>query len=196
MAKAEYKDLVELIRCAFERLPPEAKLWRSSPQLLRNRFRQLLVALRLPATSRPDRRALDLGSMRAGGATHLQMLVEDAELTRRGGRWLSARTRRSTCRRVQQQCSFPNNHRRQSYNHACCQWIFTNAGKGAVLHKKLRSSSLAATSGKAQIGKTGRHGGTMDGTASNEGPVKQDRKEQTGDKMSAAEHLYSYDLCR
>ena len=54
--------------------------------------KQIPTALRLPAFSRPDKRALDLGSMRAGGATHLQMLLEDAELTRRRGRWLSART--------------------------------------------------------------------------------------------------------
>ena len=92
VAKIEYEDLVELIRCAFERLRPETKLWRSSPQLLRNRFKQLLAALLLPVNSKPDRRTLDLGSMRAGGATHLQMLLEDAELTRRRGRWLSART--------------------------------------------------------------------------------------------------------
>ena len=65
VAKVEYKDLVELIRRTFERLSHETKLWRFSPQLLQNRFRQLLRALRLPATSRPDRRVLDLGSMRA-----------------------------------------------------------------------------------------------------------------------------------
>ena len=33
-----------------------------------------------------------LGSLRAGGATYLQMLLEDSELTRRRGRWLSGRT--------------------------------------------------------------------------------------------------------
>eukprot|EP00435_Cladocopium_sp_Y103_P035124 s3074_g9.t1 len=92
VAKIEYGDLVELIRCAFEHLPPESKLWRSSPQLLRSRFKQLLSALLLPCNSKADSRALDLGSMRAGGATHLQMLWEDAELTRRRGRWLSSRT--------------------------------------------------------------------------------------------------------
>ena len=33
-----------------------------------------------------------LGSLRAGGSTYLQMLLEDSELTRRRGRWLSGRT--------------------------------------------------------------------------------------------------------
>ena len=92
MAKIEYADLVKLICLAFEHRQPQSRLWGASPQLLRNRFKQLLVALRLPSQSKPDRRALDLGSMRAGGATHLQMLFENPELTRRRGRWLSNRT--------------------------------------------------------------------------------------------------------
>lgn len=92
VAKVEYEDLVELIICAFEQLKPGERLWKASPQLLRSRFRQLLPVLLLPANSKPGCRALDLGSMCAGGATFLQMLLEDVELTRRRGRWLSART--------------------------------------------------------------------------------------------------------
>ena len=92
MTKIDYCDLVQLIETAFQRLEPHAALWRYSGQLLRTRFRQLLQALSLPTVSVPGQRALDLGSMRAGGATFLQMISEDSELTRRRGRWLSHRT--------------------------------------------------------------------------------------------------------
>lgn len=72
VAKVECEDLVELIRCAFERFKPQDKLWHASPQLLRNRFKQLLTALQLPVNSKPNMRVLDLGSLRAGGATYLR----------------------------------------------------------------------------------------------------------------------------
>ena len=59
---------------------------------MRTRFRQLLRALKLPDQSTAGDRALDLGSLRAGGATHLLNLTEDSELVRRRGRWLASRT--------------------------------------------------------------------------------------------------------
>lgn len=37
-------------------------------------------------------RGLDLGSLRAGGATWLLLTSEDSELVRRRGRWLDSRT--------------------------------------------------------------------------------------------------------
>eukprot|EP00438_Fugacium_kawagutii_P011937 Skav228683 [mRNA] locus=scaffold111:87828:94995:- [translate_table: standard] len=92
IAKVDYSDMVELIQCIFRNLRPNQKLWPFSPQQLRKRFRQILSALDLPSQSRPGHRALDLGSLRAGGATFLQMLCEDSELVRRRGRWLAGRT--------------------------------------------------------------------------------------------------------
>ena len=39
-----------------------------------------------------DSKPLDLGSLRAGGATWALSMTEDAELIRRRGRWISAKT--------------------------------------------------------------------------------------------------------
>ena len=92
VAKVEYTDLVDLISSVFQDLRPGDFLWGASAQTLRNRFKSLLTSLGLAASSSKERRALDLGSLRPGGATFLLQLTEDSELVRRRGRWLSART--------------------------------------------------------------------------------------------------------
>ena len=92
VAKTDYADMVSLITEVFKRLRPHQRLWPYSGQTLRSRFRQLLRALKLPDQSTDGDRALDLGSLRAGGATHLLNLTEDSELVRRRGRWLASRT--------------------------------------------------------------------------------------------------------
>ena len=89
MARMDHEDLVTLVSCAFEKLKPNDRLWPHSGQLLRNRFRQLLEAIGASVSSE---RMLDLGFLRAGGATHLLMVTEDAELVRRRGRWMAHRT--------------------------------------------------------------------------------------------------------
>ena len=50
---------------------------------MRTRFRQLLAAVGLPTKTQGQERPLDLGSLRAGGATHLLMITEDSELVRK-----------------------------------------------------------------------------------------------------------------
>ena len=92
MTRLEYADLVSLISTAFQDLQPSQRLWPSSAQNLRNKFRQLLRALGLPSERVGNERCLDLGSLRAGGATFLLMLTEDSELVRRRGRWMAHRT--------------------------------------------------------------------------------------------------------
>ena len=92
MTRLEYEDLVQLISTAFGKMQPWQRLWPHSAQLLRNRFRQLLGGIGLPTERSGDSRCLDLGSLRAGGATFLLMVTEDAELVRRRGRWLAHRT--------------------------------------------------------------------------------------------------------
>ena len=52
----------------------------------------LLQGIGLSSVRTPTFRPLDIGSLRAGGATHLLMLCEDSELVRRRGRWLAPRT--------------------------------------------------------------------------------------------------------
>ena len=92
VAKTDYADMIDLISGIFRDLRPGQRLWPFSGQTLRTRFRQLLQALQLPTESSVGDRALDLGSLRAGGATHLLALTEDSELVRRRGRWISAKT--------------------------------------------------------------------------------------------------------
>lgn len=90
-AKLEVPDLLEVVDLAFGNLPESAKLWCWSGQTLRQRFRGLLVALLLPTQRSGNVKALDVGSLRAGGATWHLTMTEDREYTRRKGRWLSQR---------------------------------------------------------------------------------------------------------
>ena len=62
-----------------------------SGQTLRQRFRDVLTALLLPTERVGALKALDLGSLRAGGATWHLTMTEDSEYTRRKGRWLNHR---------------------------------------------------------------------------------------------------------
>ena len=90
-AKLEIPDLLLVVNMAFSKLPETAKLWSWSGQTLRQRFRDVLAALLLPLDRRGDLKALDLGSLRAGGATWHLAMTENSEYTRRKGRWLSSR---------------------------------------------------------------------------------------------------------
>ena len=89
VAKVDQIQLVEVIDLAFKDLLPGQKLWPFSPQTMRTRFKRLLQALGLDQIPSDLKRGLDLGSLRAGGATWLLMESEDSELTRRRGRWVS-----------------------------------------------------------------------------------------------------------
>lgn len=90
-AKLEIPDLLEVVDLAFGSLPEAAKLWSWSGQTLRQRFRDLLSALLLPLSRSGNLKALDIGHLRAGGATWHLTMTEDSEYTRRKGRWLSSR---------------------------------------------------------------------------------------------------------
>ena len=70
MSRMDYSDSVELVSVAFFHLK----------------------ALSLPRQEVGTERPLDLGNLRAGGATHILMLTEDSELVRRRGRWLAYQT--------------------------------------------------------------------------------------------------------
>ena len=92
LARVDWEDLVSFLVITYSHLKPSERVWPWSPQLLRTRFRQLLAAMGLPTTHGPLGRPLDLGSLRAGGATHLLLVTEDSELVCRRGRWISHRT--------------------------------------------------------------------------------------------------------
>ena len=92
VARLDQPDLLKLVVLAFKDLPKEAKLWPSSPSTLRNRYAALVKALGMHQLDMPSGKQLDLGSLRAGGATWLLQTSEDSELVRRRGRWLNSRT--------------------------------------------------------------------------------------------------------
>ena len=84
-------DLVQVIDIAFRKLQGVQRLWPYSAQTLRTRFLSLLKALKLPVTSSPGNRCLDLGSLRSGGATFIILSTENGELCRRRGRVANAK---------------------------------------------------------------------------------------------------------
>lgn len=90
-AKLDIPDLVQVTELAFKQLKPSEALWGMSGQTLRSRFRSVLNALQLPTSTYKGVKALDLGSLRPGGATHLLQTTESGGLVMRPGRWASYR---------------------------------------------------------------------------------------------------------
>lgn len=88
-ARLDIPDLLALVQAEFFRLQSHQKLWPSSGQTLRARFKSVLAGLGLPSSHTQQHKALDLGSMRAGGATWLLETTENGNLVQRRGRWIS-----------------------------------------------------------------------------------------------------------
>ena len=84
-AKLDQPDLLEVVHLAFGHLSLDSKLWPFSASTLRCRFDALMDRLGTNAWAGQGSRALDLGSLRAGGATWLLQVSEDSELVRRRG---------------------------------------------------------------------------------------------------------------
>ncbi|CAK9068890.1 Uncharacterized protein SCF082_LOCUS34606 [Durusdinium trenchii] len=91
IAKIDQPQLLMVVSLAFEKLKPEFKLWPLSGQTMRSRFQRLLEACGLDRLPDNLSRGIDLGSLRAGGASWLLMVSEDSEMTRRRGRWISSK---------------------------------------------------------------------------------------------------------
>ena len=89
VARVDQPQLVSLIESVFGTYHPERFLWGASPQTLRLRFQRILGALKIASLPDGLSRGLDLGSLRAGGASWLLLTSEDSELVRRRGRWIS-----------------------------------------------------------------------------------------------------------
>ncbi|CAE7267325.1 unnamed protein product [Symbiodinium pilosum] len=87
--KVDQPQLVDVVRLAFSNFDPDAKLWGWSGSTLRSRFKKLLAALGLQSGILPGVRDLDLGSLRAGGATWLMNVTENPDFVRRRGRWIN-----------------------------------------------------------------------------------------------------------
>ncbi|CAE7840815.1 unnamed protein product [Symbiodinium sp. CCMP2592] len=91
-ARIDQPDLLSVVKLAFEHLPGPSKLWPYSASTLRSRFGTLVRRLGADKWAGQGSKSLDLGSLRAGGATWLLQSSEDSELVRRRGRWLNSRT--------------------------------------------------------------------------------------------------------
>ena len=92
VARLDQPQLVQVVELAFRNFSKADFLWPHSGQTLRLRFNKILSVLGLAGSLPGAPRGLDLGSLRAGGATWLLQTTEDSELVRRRGRWLNART--------------------------------------------------------------------------------------------------------
>lgn len=89
VAKVDQPQLMAVLDLEFGRLCSHQCLWPFSGQTMRSRFRKLLFANGLDRLPRSISRGLDLGSLRAGGASWLMLVSENPDLTRRRGRWLT-----------------------------------------------------------------------------------------------------------
>ncbi len=88
-ARLDIPDLLEVAEMAFSSMSMSQRLWPFSGQTLCLRFKDLLRAVGLPTEKRNGLKPLDLGSLRAGGATWTLQMTESGELCRRRGRWVS-----------------------------------------------------------------------------------------------------------
>ena len=91
-AKLDAPDLLQVVDLAFGDKLEGSRLWEMSGQTLRLRFKELLRELQLPLEKFGDMKPLDLGSLRAGGATRHLQVTKDSEYCRRKGRWINMKT--------------------------------------------------------------------------------------------------------
>ena len=89
--RVDQPQLLRVLQLAFSKLGPTDKLWPYSPSTMRSHFQKLLSAIGLKANAIPGLRDLDMGSLRAGGATWLMQCTENPDYVRRRGRWITTR---------------------------------------------------------------------------------------------------------
>ena len=90
-AKVDIPDVLRVLEVAFSKVHPSAKLWPFSGQTLRSRFQTLMRAIGLPVSNFNGMKPLDLGSLRAGGATWLMQTTESTDFVQRRGRWINGK---------------------------------------------------------------------------------------------------------
>ena len=89
--RLDIPDLLQVATLAFEKLSPTRYIWPFSPQTFRNRFKTVLSAIGLPTVHSATMKALDPGSLRAGGASWLMQVTDSGDIVRRRGRWQNQR---------------------------------------------------------------------------------------------------------
>ena len=94
--RLEPRDLVAALDLAFGPLPPGAPLWPASKETFRARFKMLGRTLEVPVDSHQRSppgskgrcsQVLDLGSLRAAGATDLYSLTQSLDTVQGRGGW-------------------------------------------------------------------------------------------------------------
>ena len=90
-SKVDVPDLLSVLEIAFARIGSSGRLWPYSGQTLRSRFQTVMKAIGLPITTLNGMKPLDLGSLRAGGATWLMQTTESSDFVQRRGRWINGR---------------------------------------------------------------------------------------------------------
>ena len=91
VARIDPCDIVFLLELVFARFAPSQPLWHMSPSSFRKRFNQLQQSLGLVNGRNAAGVQFEPASLRPGGATHLLMLTDNADMVRRRGRWISTR---------------------------------------------------------------------------------------------------------
>ena len=89
--RLDIPDLLQVAILAFEKMDVNRYIWPYSPQTFRNRFKAVLTSIGLPTSPTPSLKALDPGSLRAGGASWLMQVTDSGDIVRRRGRWQNAR---------------------------------------------------------------------------------------------------------
>ena len=89
--RLDIPDLLQVAILAFEKMDVNRYIWPYSPQTFRNRFKAVLTSIGLPTSPTPSLKALDPGSLRAGGASWLMQITDSGDVVRRRGRWQNAR---------------------------------------------------------------------------------------------------------
>ena len=90
-SKVDIPDLLAVIEIAFAGVGSSGRLWPFSGQTLRSRFQTVMKAIGLPLSTLNGMKPLDLGSLRAGGATWLMQTTESSDFVQRRGRWINGR---------------------------------------------------------------------------------------------------------
>ena len=89
--RLDIPDLLQVAVLAFEKMDVNRYIWPYSPQTFRNRFKAVLTSIGLPTSPTPSLKALDPGSLRAGGASWLMQVTDSGDIVRRRGRWQNSR---------------------------------------------------------------------------------------------------------
>ena len=106
-ARIDPQDLVSALEVVYKDAEPDEPLWPGSSDTFRRRYREIGIwfGLKMLPSQRPSfgekNEVLDLGSLRSGGATNVDMHTESLPLVQGRGRWNDIRVMRIYLREMQ-----------------------------------------------------------------------------------------------